>query len=123
MNEPFLAGTFSAEPVRIHAYHSRGVFMFVDANNSGCWTDPNGRVLLPTLDIVDRVLAKHGYVREEMAVKKLPLSAPTLEPEPSPEPVPPPEAQGDGMTDAQAQAKLDTAIKKDRAARRSKGRK
>lgn len=111
----FTAGKLTAVPVRVHAYESRGVFMICDEHNSGCWTDPEGRVLLPSKDLVDRVLKAHGYVRQDMAIVKAspePGSAlildsdgppvlvdpPTPEPEPesspsepTPEPPPAPE--------------------------------
>lgn len=68
MPEPYTAGTFKTVPTRVHAYTGRGVFMLVDENGQGCWSDPQERVLLPTLDLVDRVLKAHGYVREDMTV-------------------------------------------------------
>lgn len=71
MSEPYVAGTFKNPPTRVHSYDSRGVYMLVDENGQGCWGDPHGRVLLPTLDIVDRILKAHGYVRDEMTVRKL----------------------------------------------------
>lgn len=67
MPEPFMAGAFSSAPVRIHRYTS-GAFMFVDAANRGCWTDPAGRVLLPSLAVVDAILRAHGYERRDMRV-------------------------------------------------------
>lgn len=103
---PFVAGEFKSEPVRVHAYHSVGKFMLVDVDNGGCWTDPEGRVVLPSLELVDRVLKAHGYERDEMVVRKIaapsaptPPAPPESEPEPqsessspspAPEPVPAP---------------------------------
>lgn len=70
MPEPYVAGSFKAAPVRVHAY-SNGKLMLVDEAGQGCWEDPHGRILLPTLDLVDRVLKAHGYARDEMAVKRI----------------------------------------------------
>ena len=85
MTEPFVAGTMRSTPVRVHMYASRGVFMLVDKDNIGCWSDPQGRVLLPSLEIVDRVLKAHGYVRQDMLVTRAPgntVEAPIMEPMP-----------------------------------------
>lgn len=89
MSQPFVAGSFTSEPHRVHAYSS-GVFMIVNDGNQGCWTDPDGRVLLPSLDIVDRILRAHGYERDEMLVRvRTPepeAKAPTPERTPAPAP-------------------------------------
>lgn len=90
MSQPFVAGSFTSEPHRVHAYSS-GVFMIVNDGNQGCWTDPDGRVLLPSLDIVDRILRAHGYERDEMLVRKMEKREEKREekPEPpTPEPAP-----------------------------------
>lgn len=73
---PFVAGTLKAPPVRVQSYARAGVFMLVSEDNTGCWTDPEGRVVLPSLEIVDRILAVHGYVREGMVVRPVADLAP-----------------------------------------------
>ncbi len=90
MTVPFVAGKFTSAPVRVHAYTNVGKYMLVDENNTGCWTDPEGRVLLPSLELVDRVLKAHGYARDEMIVRKIATLPEPTEPTPQPEPESPP---------------------------------
>lgn len=61
MTRKLLAGTFSAVPIRVHVYPSRGAHMFVGADGMGCWSDPEGKVLLFSMDDVNRVANAHGY--------------------------------------------------------------
>lgn len=61
MTRKLLAGAFSAVPIRVHVYPSRGAHMFVDATGAGCWTDPEGKVLLFSMDDCVRVASAHGY--------------------------------------------------------------
>ena len=102
MTEPFVAGTLSAVPYRVHVYASRGVFSIVDENNTGCWTDPHGRVLLPTLELVDRVLKAHGYERVEMLVRRASAPAPVPNTEPEPEQADEESAPAEGEPDFNA---------------------
>lgn len=62
MTRKLLAGTFSAVPIRVHVYPSRGAHMFVGADGGGCWSDPEGKVLLFSMEDVQRVAKAHGYV-------------------------------------------------------------
>lgn len=83
MVRKLLAGTFSAVPVRVHVYGSRGVLMPMDANGTGCWSDPDGNVLLHSVEDAEALLDAHGYVldRETMAVTPKPEEQPWTPPE------------------------------------------
>ena len=103
MTEPFVAGTFTSEPVRVHVYANVGKLMLVNADNQGCWSDPSGRVMLPTMDIVDRILAAHGYERDPQEERMVRKRAQVEAPEPvAPEPGAPEDSDTPEGADSQA---------------------
>ena len=66
---PLMAGVFTDIPVRIHDYGG-GKFMFMNASNTGCWSDPEHRALLYSLDDVKKVAMAHGYEIEDLQVRR-----------------------------------------------------
>lgn len=57
---PLMAGMFTDIPRRVHDYGG-GKFMFMNAANTGCWSDPEHRALLYSMEDVEKVAKIHGY--------------------------------------------------------------
>lgn len=60
-----VAGVFSSPPVRVHVYPSSGAHVFIGADGAGCWSDPDGNVLVYTLADAKALLMAHGYALDE----------------------------------------------------------
>ena len=64
---PLMAGMFTDIPRRVHDYGG-GKFMFMNAANTGCWSDPEHRALLYSMDDVEKVAKVHGYELDGLTV-------------------------------------------------------